>query len=1415
MAVFPETPGRKLMPLLWLMLLCLPLAFLCGPDSTADKPRAKSAVVLSSEFSDKVRPLLVKYCLACHSTKEKKGELDLQRFTSLAAVRKDVKPWTMLIEQLEAGEMPPKGKPQPTAPERKRLIDWTRRFLNAEARARAGDPGRVPLRRLSNAEYDNTIRDLTGVDLRPAREFPADGAAGEGFTNAAEALRMSPAMMEKYLAASKKIASHAVLLPDGFRFSPKNTRRDWTDESLAKLRAFYHQFTKDGRIPFASYLTALIRHRTELQAGKTTIEAVAKRETLSPKYLRILWEALNGKESSFPLDSIRTRWRTATERDVPAIVAEVDAWREPLWNIVKIGSYRYGNTVRAVAKDPAVAASRSFRLTLKPEPGQRDVILYLVARELGGDGKGTVVWQRPRFEAAGKPPLALRDYDKFGSRYEIDYAVLFGKTGKYLAAARYAAHDRKASLKELAKKHGVDEHWLKRWIEVLALNPSGKADQPGRVVPPIMLTLLDQKVPRVGQRPAINGWIAKGAGLPILVSNSSDKTESIPGRVSPHHVAVHPTPAEFVAAVWKSPVAGKVRIAAKIAHAHNACGNGVGWWIEQQSPKRSAVLAQGTVDRGKSGSAKPFELTISRGDRLFLAIDARDGSHVCDMTEISFTITEAAKPNRKWDLAADVADNLLDGNPHADRLGNKDVWSFVKGPIKERSRKSGAGIPDGSLLARWRKVAVDPAKRADTGKLAMQVQALLVGKRPAKRDDPDRALYDNLVALNGLLLQGIEHRRLSLRERAPRRESRPHYGLPQSKFTNSDLVAPLNNVIELRLPAALFHEHAFVVDGKPTAEAKDGVVQFHVLTSRTGKSGPAFDSRSPIVTTPNGPGHQRLLAGLAEFRRLFPPYICYPHVIPLDEVVCLKTFHREDEPLKRLFLDKKQTTYIDRLWAEHRFITKYPVVENEYLPLFIGFVTQDQPKKLLDYFNSRRGWFRERTERFERDFDAAAPQQMRQLLDFASRAFRRPLRKTEQDNLYALYDALRKKKMPRAEATRTLPASGSLDRMSHEDAFRNVLARVLVSPSFLLHLEVPPPGKKPRPVSDWELASRLSYFLWGSIPDDELRRAATTVKLHDPKELERQTRRMLKDDRVRGLAIEFGTQWIHVRNFDAFNEKNETLFTAFAELRKAMYEESVLFFQDLFQHNRPITDILNSDATYLNETLAKHYGIPGVTGPQFRRVTGVRKYGRGGILGLASVQAKQAGASRTSPVLRGNWVVETLLGEKLPRPPKNVPQLPEKETGNAGLTMRELVEKHTRVASCAACHQRIDPFGFAFERFDPIGRRRDKDLGGLPVDTHVTLRDGTKFTGLGGLRNYLLTKKRDVVLRLFCRRLLGYALCRSVTLSDEPLLDEIMARMKTGEGRLVDVVLAIVKSPQFRMIRGSEFAAETPRTTGK
>jgi hypothetical protein len=302
---------------------------------------------------------------------------------------------------------------------------------------------------------------------------------------------------------------------------------------------------------------------------------------------------------------------------------------------------------------------------------------------------------------------------------------------------------------------------------------------------------------------------------------------------------------------------------------------------------------------------------------------------------------------------------------------------------------------------------------------------------------------------------------------------------------------------------------------------------------------------------------------------------------------------------------------------------------------------------------------------------------------------------------------------------------------------------------------------------------------------------------------------MLKDGRVRALAIEFGTQWIHVRAFDELNEKNEKLFPTFDEnLRKAINEESVLFFQDLFQNDRPIRHILDADHTFVNETLAKHYGIPGASGPQWRRVDGVKKFGRGGILGLASVQAKESGASRTSPVLRGNWVTETLLGEKLPRPPANVPRLPEEEKGNDGLTMRQLVEKHTRVAECAVCHVRIDPYGFALEKYDPIGRLRDKDLGGLSVDAKAKLRDGTEFDGIDGLRNYLLTKKKDVFVRNFCKKLLGYSLGRAVTLSDQPLIDEMIAEMDKNDGRLSSAITAIVRSPQFRMIRGMDAAKE-------
>ncbi|MBY0512473.1 MAG: DUF1587 domain-containing protein, partial [Gemmataceae bacterium] len=290
-------------------------ALVCGLGlavcaTTAQKPPPDPA----AEYAADVKPLVQKYCVSCHSTKAKKGGLDLERFAAAAELRAGAKVWQQVIEQVDAGEMPPPDRPQPTAAEKKLLLAWARRFLDAEARARAGDPGYVPLRRLSNAEYDYTVRDLTGVDLKPTREFPADGAAGEGFTNAAEALTdVSPALLTKYLNAAKDVADHAVLLPDGFRFSAGKTRRDWTDETMAKLRAVYAPYGPEGKLPVQPYLAATVRHRDALAAGR--VAEVAAKEKLNPKYLAALWAALADNTPSQPLDVLRAKWRAAAEAD--------------------------------------------------------------------------------------------------------------------------------------------------------------------------------------------------------------------------------------------------------------------------------------------------------------------------------------------------------------------------------------------------------------------------------------------------------------------------------------------------------------------------------------------------------------------------------------------------------------------------------------------------------------------------------------------------------------------------------------------------------------------------------------------------------------------------------------------------------------------------------------------------------------------------------------------------------------------------------------------------------------------------------------------------------------------------------------------------------------------------------------------
>ena len=328
-----------------------------------------------------------------------------------------------------------KSAKQPAPERRKELRGWVERYLHAEALAHAGDPGPVVLRRLNNAEYTYTIRDLTGVDLNPAREFPADSAAGEGFTNTGNALVMSPALLRKYLDAGKEMAQHAVLLPDGFRFSPHATRRDWTDEILAEIRGFYGQFadTEDlgvgsavgnvkvhgntriglaGRLPLEKYFAATLAERDALTTGGKTIEAVARERGLSARYLSTLWSSLSGSAPSLLLDHLRSRWRQAKPQDAATLAADVAAWQRGLWTFGPVGLIgRKGGPSRWMEPVNPLLTEQVIRFPMSEDLcEEEEVVISLVATDAGdGNDHDFVVWQEPRLVAPGRPEIYLRD----------------------------------------------------------------------------------------------------------------------------------------------------------------------------------------------------------------------------------------------------------------------------------------------------------------------------------------------------------------------------------------------------------------------------------------------------------------------------------------------------------------------------------------------------------------------------------------------------------------------------------------------------------------------------------------------------------------------------------------------------------------------------------------------------------------------------------------------------------------------------------------------------------------------------------------------------------------------------------------------------------------------------------------------
>ena len=364
------------------------------------------------------------------------------------------------------------------------------------------------------------------------------------------------------------------------------------------------------------------------------------------------------------------------------------------------------------------------------------------------------------------------------------------------------------------------------------------------------------------------------------------------------------------------------------------------------------------------------------------------------------------------------------------------------------------------------------------------------------------------------------------------------------------------------------------------------------------------------------------------------------------------------------------------------------------------------------------------------------------------------------------------------------------------------LRRLLASPEFLFRIERDPAGAAPGApyrISDLGLASRLSFFLWSSIPDDELLDLAAAGALRRPGVIEAQTRRMLADPRAEALVENFAGQWLYLRNVRALTP-DEDRYPDFGEaLRRAFRRETELFFASVLREDRGVLDFLTADYTFVNERLARHYGMPNVYGSHFRRVS-LPDASRRGLLGHGSILAATAYPTRTSPVLRGKWVLENLLGAPPPLPPPDVPSLEETTGDGAALSMREAMERHRANPVCASCHRMMDPPGFALEQFDAVGRYRTRNEAGAPIDASGVLPDGAAFEGAAGLREALL-RRPGLFVTTLTEKLLVYALGRGVEHHDAPAVRAIVREAAADGHRFSALVLGIVESAPFQMRR--------------
>ncbi len=602
----------------------------------------------------------------------------------------------------------------------------------------------------------------------------------------------------------------------------------------------------------------------------------------------------------------------------------------------------------------------------------------------------------------------------------------------------------------------------------------------------------------------------------------------------------------------------------------------------------------------------------------------------------------------------------------------------------------------------------------------------------------------------------------------------------------------------------------FQVDAELGAD-RNGVLKL-IVTDRP-DAPPARGAQARVfIGEPGSAGYKAFRAGIEEYLALLPPNSHGeanpadkdPVPLPFDSTyntpehdafVLRVKYQRTDQFLAEKMLEDADQLKLEQAWSN--LFDVFPYHDN-YLGLLAEHYEYKLPARRIAELTPAQiaampAAMRPEVEKLRTEFAAvvkaqldAEPGHVEDVLGFATRAWRRPLAAAEKDGLRAFYQRSRKEQ-----------------HLDHDAAIKATIARVLVSPTFLYRME-PVAANQERPLTDWEMASRLSFFLWASIPDDELRRAAGAGELTKPDLLAKQVRRMTADPKARRLGAEFFGQWLGFYHFEDFRGVDTSRFPEFTtEIQAAMYDEAVSTFEYMVRQNRPMRELLQADYTFLNQPLAKFYGIEREVPSKdaLTKVDAANTVNRGGALRLGAVLTVTSAPLRTSPVKRGDWVLRRILGTPTPPPPGNAGTLPADPKTFGDLTLREKLAEHKVNPTCAGCHVKIDPLGFPLEGFDAVGRPRLAYDDGKPVDTQGELADKRMISGADGLLKYL-GEREPQVMRTLARKMIGYSLGRTVLASDRQLLDDMAAT--GGNASFADLAVKIATSRQFRHRAGDE-----------